>query len=288
MRIALIGADGQLGSELVTTLVAHEVCPLYYPDFDITQPDSARDRLARLHPDVVINTAAFNRVDECEERPCEPFLVNAVAVRDLAAICHKSGSILVHFSSDYVFDGKKRTPYTEDDEPNPLSIYGLSKLAGEIFIRNIMERYFIIRTCGLYGESLGKDKGPNFVDIMLNLERTGKAIRVVHDQRVTPTSAAELAGQVAELIMTPRFGLYHMTNEGECTWYEFAAAIFALLGRNPLLVPVDSKSYGARAPRPAYSVLENQRAKQAGLTGFSHWRKALADFLVKKGHTLKA
>jgi dTDP-4-dehydrorhamnose reductase len=283
MKIALIGADGQLGTDLLRTLEGEEIFPLYYPGFDITKPEEARKVLTEIRPDVVINTAAFHRVDECEDRVEEVFLVNAFAVRDLALACRDMDATLVHFSTDYVFDGRATEPYVEEDPPFPLSVYGGSKLAGEYFVRAISEKYFLIRTCGLYGLAGCREKGRNFVEAMLSLEQSGKPLRVVSDQWVTPTSAEELAVRVAELVGSDQFGLYHMTNEGRCTWHEFASAIFSYLGKKVEIVPVDSKSFGAKARRPAFSVLENKKAKAIGLADFSPWQEALKSYLRKKG-----
>jgi dTDP-4-dehydrorhamnose reductase len=283
MKIAIIGADGQLGSELVKTLSGEEVAPLFYPDFDITRPEEVRGILRRLEPEVVINTAAYHRVDECEDNPQTSFLVNATAVRDLSLAALDLGFVLVHFSTDYVFDGKKGHPYVEEDQPNPLSVYAVSKLAGEFFVRSLLERYFLVRTCGLYSEASSREKGYNFVDRMIALALEGKTIRVVSDQWVTPTSAAELAERVVELIQTTQFGLYHLTNEGQCTWFQFAQRIFSLAGIDARLEPVDSRGFGAKAPRPLYSVLENRKAKDIGLKAFSPWPEALKAYLTKKG-----
>lgn len=283
MRIAIIGADGQLGSDLVMTLRQDEVIPLFYPEFDVTEAQKTREVLRQLHPEVVINTAAFHRVDECEDNPQASFLVNAIAVRDLALAARELGFILIHFSTDYVFDGRKRRPYVEEDSPRPLSVYAVSKLAGEFFVRALLERYFLIRTCGLYGEASSREKGYNFVDRMIALEREGKLLRIVKDQWVTPTSSAELAERISELIRTSHYGLFHMTNEGKCTWYQFAEKIFSLLGRKPRLEGIDSRTFGAKARRPLYSVLENKRAKQIGMIPFRPWQEALKSYLKKKG-----
>jgi len=287
MKIALIGADGQLGSDLIKVLGINKhnkVFPLYYPDFDITKPERTREILSKLDLEIVINTAAYHKVDECEENPEKSFEVNSIAVRNLALTCREFGLTLVHFSTDYVFDGRKKTPYVEEDLPNPLNVYAVSKLAGEYFVRNILEKYFLIRTCGLYGEAGCWGKGKNFVDTVISLAKERKPLRVVNDQWVTPTSAAELASRIGELIQTPYYGLYHMTNEGECTWFEFARTVFSLVGISANLSPVDSKTYGARAMRPLYSVLENKKAKEVRLTDFSQWQEALKDYLMKKGY----
>jgi dTDP-4-dehydrorhamnose reductase len=284
MKVVLIGADGQLGSELLKVLVPPlTVIPLYYPEFDVTRAQEARRALGGHKPDLVINTAAFQRVDECEDNPQAAFQVNTIAVRDLALAARELGFALVHFSTDYVFDGRKRCPYIEGDSPRPLSVYGVSKLAGEFFLRALIDNHFLVRTCGLYGTASSREKGYNFVDRMLALAGEGKPIRVVDDQRVTPTSAAELAERVAELIQTRHYGLFHLTNEGECTWFEFAQEIFRQTGLRPRLDAVDSRTYAARARRPRYSVLENKRAKELGFQGFSPWPEALHSYLGKKG-----
>lgn len=284
MKIAIIGADGQLGSDLMKALEVERPIPLYYPDFDITNAQKTRKVLSELELEVVINTAAYHKVDECEDNPQKAFEVNSIAVRELALICRELGLTLVHFSTDYVFDGKKGVPYIEDDAPNPLNVYAVSKLAGEYFVRQNLQRYFLIRTCGLYGEAGCWGKGYNFVDTVISLAKEGKPLRIVDDQWVTPTATSELASRIAELIHTDHYGLYHMTNEGQCTWFEFARMTFALIGKKANLIPVDSDTYGARALRPLYSVLENRNAKRIGLTDFSPWEKALKEYLIKKGH----
>lgn len=282
-RIALIGADGQLGSDLIKALSHEDVIPLYYPEFDITDVSRTSDIIQSLSADVVINTAAYHRVDDCEDNPEKTFAVNTIAVRELALLCRALDLILVHFSTDYVFDGKKHTPYIEDDLPNPLNVYGVSKLAGEYFVQNIHKKHFLIRTCGLYGEAGCWGKGTNFVDTMVNLSRLETPIRVVDDQWVTPTSTEELAQKVKELLQTSKWGLYHLTNEGQCTWFEFAAAILALLGSGSRLEAVDSHAFGAKAKRPGYSVLKNRNAEKVGISPFSHWKTALEVYLKRKG-----
>lgn len=284
MKVALIGADGQLGSDLVQALADEQLIPLVFPEFDITDTPKTRTRLAELSPDIIINTAAYHRVDECEDYPDKAFALNAVAVRDLALICKELDSVLVHFSTDYVFDGEKGSPYIEEDMPNPLCAYAVSKLAGEYFVRHTLSRYYLVRTCGLYGVAGCWGKGSNFVDTMLSLGRQGSAIRVVSDQRITPTSTLELANRVQALLQTGQYGLYHLSNEGECTWFEFTETIFSMTGLQVQLEPVDSAAYGAKARRPAYSVLENKKFNELGLNPFSHWKDALTTYLKKKGY----
>jgi dTDP-4-dehydrorhamnose reductase len=183
-----------------------------------------------------------------------------------------------------VFDGRKEKPYVEDDLPNPLNLYAVSKLAGEYFVRNIPKKHFLVRTCGLFGEAGCWGKGANFVDTIIAMGKRGERIKVVNDQWVTPTSAFELAQKVKELLQTNQWGLYHMTNEGECTWHQFAQKIFELLGSGINIEAIDSQTYGAKAQRPAYSVLENRNAKRIGITPFFPWETALGLYLKKKGY----
>jgi len=286
-KIAIIGSDGQLGSEFAQVLDDQDLFLLVYPEFDITDAEKTRDTLLSLAPEVIINTAAYHRVDECEDNPEKSFAVNTVAVRELAFLALELDAVLVHFSTDYVFDGRKRIPYVEDDCPNPLNLYAVSKLAGECFVRNTLPKHFLIRTCGLFGVAGCWGKASNFVDAMLRRQRRGEPIRVVNDQWVTPTSASELAQKVIELLQTTEWGLYHMTNEGECTWYEFARTIFKLTGSEVSVEAVDSLSYGAKARRPPYSVLENRNAKKIGLTPFSAWEDAVEVYLSKKGFVIR-
>ena len=181
-RVAVIGASGQLGTDLVGALVDWDLVPLTHADLDICDFVYTRKVLEDAKPDIVINTAAFNRVDDCEEEVSKAFWVNAFAVRNLAKICADMGCALVHISTDYVFDGRKGTPYTEDDAPNPLGVYGASKLAGECFVRSICRKHFVVRTSGLYGTAGSRAKEGNFVETMIRLAKEGKPIRVVNDQ----------------------------------------------------------------------------------------------------------
>ncbi len=286
-RIVLVGADGQLGSEFVRVLEDQEIHPFTYPDFDVTDTAKTNRIIRSLSPDIVVNTAAYHRVDECEDNPERAFGVNTIAVRGLASLCLDVEAVLVHFSTDYVFGGEKRSPYVENDIPNPLSLYAVSKLAGEYFVRNIPQKYFLIRTCGLFGEAGCWGKGTNFIDSMISREKRGEPLRVVNDQWVTPTSAFELAQRVGELLQTSHWGLYHMTNEGECTWHMFAETIFELIGSETCVEPIDSLTFGAKARRPSYSVLENRNAKKLGITPFSHWKIALEVYLETKGYKIR-
>ena len=283
MKTLLIGADGQLGTDLCKIYPPDELLPLTIKDLDVCDYDGVR-RIFREHkPDVVINTAAFHRVDECEEVPEKAMEVNALAVRNLAIVCRDIDAILVQFSTDYVFDGEASRPYTEEDAPRPVSAYAISKLAGELYVRYLWEKHFVMRLCGLYGVVGSMEKGTNFVETMLKLAKEGKDISVVADQTLTPTYTRALAPFIKALVETKRYGLYHMTAEGGCSWYEFAQAIFELSGLKVNLSPTTSAVYKTPAKRPAYSVLENANLKKIpGISPMPHWRDALKDYLEER------
>jgi dTDP-4-dehydrorhamnose reductase len=283
----LIGANGQLGSELRQAFDDHDLVPLTHADLELTDRPQVRDALHKYRPGLILNTAAYHRVDECEDHPERSFAVNALAVRDLAIAAKEIGAVLVHFSTDYVFDGRQRRPYREVDPPGPLSVYATSKLAGEYLARAVLDRHFIVRSCGLYGLAGSRGKGGNFVETMLRLAKEEREIRVVGDQILTPTSAKELARKLRQLVETDAYGLYHITNSGECSWYQFAAAIFELTHLCPLLAETTSAAYGARATRPAYSVLDNANLRSLGLDDLNDWRDALKDYLADRELAMK-
>ena len=230
MRIALLGSNGQLGQDLQRALAGHDVASFTRRDFDVTNHSSTRGALSEAKPEVILNTTAFHRVDDCENLPETAYAANALAVLNLVRIANELEAVIVHISTDYVFDGRTEEPYTERSEPFPLSIYGNSKLAGEYLVRSTARKYFLIRSCGLYGHAGSSGKGGNFVEIMLSKAKRGEPIQVVNDQVVTPTYTRDLAGQIANLIPTCHYGLFHATNEGSCSWYEFARTVFELSG----------------------------------------------------------
>jgi dTDP-4-dehydrorhamnose reductase len=282
MRIALLGANGQLGRDLRAALASHELWPLARADCDITDHARVRDVISALRPEVVLNAAAYHRVDDCEAFHELAYSVNVLAVLNLVRIANALGALLVHFSTDYVFDGKSVEPYTEASAPMPLSVYGNSKLAGEFLVRSMAERYILIRTCGLYGHAGSRGKGGNFVESMLAKGRAAVPVQVVMDQIVTPTYTADLAQQVAVLLDLGHSGLFHITNEGSCSWFEFARVIFELAGIEVDLKPITTELYKAPAVRPKYSVLENARLKELGLNRMRSWREALTAYIAEK------
>jgi dTDP-4-dehydrorhamnose reductase len=284
MRVIIVGANGQLGSELVKVLSDWSPRRFTRDSLDIRDARSVEAVLSQAKAEVVVNAAAYNRVDDSEDDPDKAFSVNAYGARNLARVCADLDCALMHISTDYVFGGEQRAPYTERDPPDPLNVYGVSKLAGEIFVRNTCSRHFVVRTCGLYGVTGSAAKGGNFVDSMIRLARERRAIRVVDDQVSSPTSAKDLAEKLRELLQTRAYGLYHITNGGQCSWYEFAGQIFKLAGLKPDVTPVSSEAYGAKARRPRYSVLAAEGLKRIGLDPLRSWTEALRDYLSEKGH----
>lgn len=282
MKIVLIGASGQLGTDLVSILPKETTVPLMHSDVEITDPLSVKATLERHSPDVVINTAAFHRVDDCESQMERAFQVNAFAVRGLAQVCREFQATLVHFSTDYVFAGEKTEPYVETDRPGPLSVYGASKLAGEYLVAATLTNHFLVRTCGLYGVGGSRSKGGNFVETMLRLAAQGKPLRVVTDQVVTPTATADLARKISQLIETRAYGLYHITNQGSCSWFEFARTIFELEGIEADLQPTTSEAFKAPARRAPYSVLRNLHLESLGIDDMPWWKDSLRRYLAAR------
>ena len=281
MKILLIGKSGQLGSDLLRFAGANEIIAPGREELDITVPDSM-DACIRAHrPGVVINTAAFHNVPLCEDEPGRAFLVNCVAVRNLAAACRDAGALFVTFSTDYVFGGEKRTPYLEDDCPAPLQIYGMTKLAGEhAALSTAPDHAVVVRTCGLYGMSGAASKGGNFVDKRIRDARGNHALEIGCDQTVCPTYTGDLAKALLGLIGHPRLapGIYHLVNEGECSWYEFTCSIFKLMGIEITVNPVDRGGWDGLMRRPLYSALANTKARSVGIA-LPHWRDGLKRYL---------
>ena len=234
-------------------------------------------------PTLVINCAAFHHVDHCEVQPERAFAVNALAVDRLAAAAACVGAAFLTVSTDYVFDGKLTTrPYREDDAPNPLSVYGASKYAGELLARRHSERTFIVRTSGLYGRTGSTVKGYTFIDRVLKQAEAGEPVRVVDDVVFSPSYAVDVARALRRLIETGRFGLYHVTNRGACSWYEFAGEAFRLSGISPDFAPIKYNGFGSLVRRPMHSPLEHAALDALGVEPVPHWRDGLAEYLLAR------
>ena len=280
MQVLLIGYRGQLGCDLRKAFAEDNLVLATQEQMRVEDAKQVDAVVGQARPEVILNCAAFHRVDDCEDCVSRAFEVNVFGVRNLARAAERAGAALVHFSTDYVFDGPRRTPYTETDLPCPSCVYGVSKLTGEFLLQSTWPKHFIFRVSGLYGYAGSREKGTNFVELMISLARQGKPIRVVDDQVLTPTSTTEIARKVRLLAGTDHYGLYHLTNAGECSWYQFAQAIFEFANLKPDLTPVTSAAFPTRAKRPNYSVLDNQRLREAGFPDLPHWREALACYVA--------
>ena len=267
MRIVIIGGSGQVGSDLARVLrdMHEDVWALSRSDLDITEKLALSDKLGKHNPDVIINCSVYHPVDECETNPGRSFAVNAIAVRDLGLAAKDLHASMVHFSSDYVFDGEQGRPYCEEDSLRPLSVFGVSKVAGEQLLRAVLPNHFIIRTSGPYGLTGSRVKRGNFVETMLRLGKQNGKVRVVNDLRMAQTSTQNLAEQVLALIHTKNYGTYHASDHGDYSWYEFAKRIFDYSRMNVTVSPVSWGDMPGVAPRPKYSVLENRGLKRLGL-----------------------
>jgi dTDP-4-dehydrorhamnose reductase len=285
-KVLIIGANGQLGTDLCGVLTGFEIVPCTHEDIEIADANSVQSVFAKHKPDTVINTAAYVRVDDCEDNVERAFLINALGARNVAVACQDIGASLIHLSTDYVFGAEaaeRVTPYTEFDTPLPRNIYGKSKLAGEELVRHLCSRYFIIRTSGLFGTTGSLGKGGNFVQTIIKLASQKQELEVVNDQVFSPTYSRDLALKIGQIIETKYYGIFHVTNAGFCSWYEFAQEILRHTGLKNTLVPVSSAAFPQKAQRPHYSVLNNFHLQLLGLDDMRHWKVALSDYLKLPG-----
>ena len=287
-KILLIGKTGQLGGELIkdASSFGFEIIGLGREELDITDAEQTKNNIDRIKPDILINASAYNLVQKCETDPLNAKKINSLAVRDLARICKEKNIIFVTYSTDYVFDGKEGEPYEENDEPNPLQMYGVSKLEGENgALDSFPDGTFVIRTCGLYGGKTGSPEKGNFV-LNIMKEAGGKEIiEVSSEQTVSPTYAGDLSKATLKLLSNKAEpGIYHLVNEGNCSWYEFAKEIFKLAGIRKEIKPINrGGSYGGMQ-RPLFSALKNTKAKAMGieLPSWQEGLKAYFKFLNQK------
>ncbi len=283
MKVAVIGSNGQLGSDIVNVLsLKHELIPLTHREIEIGDEKNTRDVLKTLNPEVIINTAAFHNVPKCEEDKGTAFKINGYAMKHLSIISNELNAYLLHISTDYVFDGLKKEPYREEDIPNPLNTYGISKYVGEIYIRNYCEYYAIIRVSGLYGMNPCRAKsGKNFIDNVISMANEGKELKIVDDQILTPTYTYYVALQIEKIIERKINGIIHSTCEGEVSWYEFTKEIFRILNLDVKIEPVKTKK-DELVKRPLYSVLENSVLKREGINIMPLWKDALREYINNK------
>ena len=272
MRILITGANGQFGCALQRTLSSHELILMDFPTFDLTK-SSCEEQVASAQSDLVIHAAAYTDVDGAEHQPDLAMAVNAQGTEWVARGTTRAKARLIYISTDYVFDGLKKTPYLEFDMANPLNQYGKSKLEGERRALDLCPNSLVVRTSWLYGTH-----GKNFVNTMMRLAMEEPELRVVADQRGCPTNAADLAQALAQMLRVNMRGIVHATGTGDCTWYELASAIVSAMGRQNPIHPITTAEAGRRAARPSYSVLGNCVLKQSGIT-LPHWRDSLVQFV---------
>ncbi len=278
-KVLILGAQGMLGHDLLEVFSKkYTVTGLDIEDFDITRQGATRKTIKEFSPDVVINAAGYTDVDGCEKKINKAFAVNGQGTKNVAKGCCDSGSKLIYLSTDYIFDGTKGSPYREDDPPNPLSIYGESKLMGERYIEEILDDYLIVRTQWLYGKH-----GRNFVETILALAEERDHIEVVHDQQGSPTYTADLSRAIAALVAKDVRGTFHVSNSGSCSWYDFAVEILRLANSAQVeIMPISSTVLNRPAKRPYYSILNCQRLERE--TGFEmrSWQMALQEYFQRR------
>jgi len=287
-RAVVLGSDGQLGVELVRELRARDYAAMGWDrdEVDITDAAAVEHAIAGFDAEVVFNAAAYNQVDVAEEEPQAAFEVNALAVRNIALACRQMDARLVHFSTDYVFDGLAHHPYAEDDPTHPLGAYAVSKLAGELYAQAYLDRVLIIRTSGLFGAGgLATARG-NFVELMLRLAGSGQPIRVVEDHVASPTFAPLLAARTIDLADRGGSGLFHIGGGAPTSWFQFARTIFEVAGLKPVLLATSEREYRTRAKRPKYSALSNAKMERVGLAPMPPVRQAVEGYFAERSRAV--
>ena len=279
MKILIVGCKGMLGSELMAVFssfpAAYEPIGLDLPEIDITRPESCRNVIDGLRPDIVVNAAAFVRVDDCETQRDLAMSVNGEGAGNLATAAAGVGALFIHYGTDYIFEGSNIEGYREDSTPNPASVYGKSKLLGEELVRRNSPEHMIIRISWLFGV-----RGANFIHTIVNAARKGNPLRVVNDQRGSPTYARDVAGQTLKMAAAGCRGTYHVTNGGNCTWYDLAvkSVAWAKIPDIPI-TPVSSSEYPRPAPRPASSILVDTRLEREGIPRLRPWQDAAREYV---------
>ncbi|MBC5825930.1 MAG: dTDP-4-dehydrorhamnose reductase [Candidatus Eremiobacteraeota bacterium] len=287
MKIALIGANGQVGSDILTAARGSdiEVVSLTHDRCDVRDRRSLDGAFGALGPhDVVVNTAAYHRVDECETHPEESFAVNACGAFNAAAAAKERRAAIVNFSTDYVFSGSKGEPYVESDHPDPINVYGASKLAGEMLVRIANEKHYIVRVASVFGIAGSSGKGGNFVETIMAKAKSGQQAHVVDDMVMSPSYSADVAGLLLALLERQApYGTYHLANGGQCSWHEYAAAIYRMSGHSTEVERTSSLARPAPARRPPNSALTSENLARVGLYA-RPWREGLEDYLKRKGY----
>lgn len=276
MKILVTGASGQLGYDVERELERRGIEHLgtSSKELDITDRAAVERLMAAYRPDAAIHCAAYTKVDLAEDEPKRCWAVNADGTRNLAAACREIGAKMLYISTDYVFPGTGERSYETGDPTGPVNTYGRSKLAGELAVQSLLEKYFIVRISWVFGKN-----GSNFVKTMLRLAETKADLSVVCDQIGSPTYTADLAPLLCDMVQTERYGVYHATNEGTCAWSEFAEAIFELAGRQVVVHPIPTSAYPTRTVRPLNSRMSKERLRDNGFQELPEWKNALARYL---------
>lgn len=278
-RVLIFGGSGQLGGEIRKNWSDVEVISPSHRGIDITDAQAVAHAVAQYAPDAVVNCAAFHNVERCEVEPQNAFAANALAVNAMAEACATNGVVFVTISTDYVFDGELGRPYTEADQPRPLSAYAISKYAGELLTLRLQSPAYVVRTCGVYATRASTSKGHTFIDRIIAQARAGEVIRVVRDQTVSPTYAPHLAYGLLQLLQSnAAYGVYHMVNEGAVTWYDYACEALRIAGIDHPVEPVSHKQWASRVRRPAFSALENAKLHAIGIS-LPSWRDGVATYI---------
>ncbi len=283
-RAAVFGAAGQLGIELVRELKERNYSVIGWDrsHVDITDRAAVESALASYEAELVFNCAAYNQVDVAEKEPQAAFLVNALAVRNLALACRQMDARLIHFSTDYVFDGFARHPYVEDDATHPLGAYAVSKLAGELYARAYLDRALIVRTSGVFGPGGLHTARGNFLELMLRLAGGSQPIRVVEDHVASPTFAPLLAARTLDLLERDQAGIFHVGGGMPVSWFQFARTIFEVAGLEPMLLSTNEREYRTPARRPKYSALSNAKMERVGVAPMPPLREAVEKYFAQR------
>lgn len=277
-KVLITGANGQLGSDLnhVLSRSGYEVVGMGKTELDITNQDVIKSAVFSIKPDIIIHSAAYTKVDQAELEPDFAYLINAVGTRNTAIAAEKIGAKFIYISTDYVFDGKAQTPYHEYSPVSPINVYGSSKLAGEMMVRDFHSKFFIVRTSWLFGKY-----GHNFVKTMLKLSKEKEHIAVVNDQIGCPTYTVDLCKCIIQLMETDKYGIYHVSNTGSCSWFEFAREVFEQTNRPITLTPCTTEEFPRQAKRPKYSVLDHMGLRINNFDAMPHWKDAVTRFLIQ-------
>jgi len=273
MKIIVTGSKGQLGKELLKLFSDDDIIGVDIDEMDITDAEQTVNFISEVNPDIVIHAAAMTDVDGCEKNREAAYKVNILGTRNVALACQKTNSEMIYVSTDFVFAGDKDENYNEFDIPSPLSIYGKSKLEGEKLVKELLNKFYIVRTAWLYGD------GHNFVKTMLSLAENKDSLSIVSDHQGTPTYAKDLAIAISKIIDSGLYGTYHASNDGSCSWYDFAKKIFELKGIDIDVNPTTAEKFGSPTERPAYSVMDNFALESQDIYSMRDWVEALKDYL---------